>query len=285
MTREESECLTAKISQIISCQTPYVEYSQADAEKFRLNRYGIDGEVYFVIEKLCRQLNITDEQYLKGLYTNAKKLNAEEFENDLYLKNIKVPDITDGGFKLKNMTYARGELLLYDMPDINGELITPKIAFFDRQVSFFGIYEGNIPWMSVCPSEIYSMRRSIEAAHGRVLVLGLGLGYYQYMISLKANVESIVIVELQESVIDLFNRYILPQFENKEKITVIKADAVEYMNTVNKNDFDFCFADIWENQFDGAEPYILISRHEKRLANTEFEYWIGDILKDYVSKL
>ena len=36
--------------------------------------------------------------------------------------------------------------------------------------------EGVIPWMSVCPSEINSMARHIDKAHGRALALGLGLG-------------------------------------------------------------------------------------------------------------
>lgn len=42
------------------------------------------------------------------------------------------------------------------------------------------------------------------------------------MVSLKEDVESITIVELQQEVIDLFNIFILPKFENKDKITIVK---------------------------------------------------------------
>lgn len=45
------------------------------------------------------------------------------------------------------------------------------------------------------------------------------------MASLKADVESITIVEREQSVIDLFTSFILPQFKTKDKITVIKDDA------------------------------------------------------------
>lgn len=39
---------------------------------------------------------------------------------------------------------------------------------------------------------------------------------------MKKDVESITIVELQQEVIDLFNIFILPKFENKDKITIVK---------------------------------------------------------------
>ena len=43
----------------------------------------------------------------------------------------------------------------------------------------------------------------------------------------------------------LFEKHILPQFENKEKITVVKADAIEFMKNISDGEYDYCFADIW----------------------------------------
>ena len=131
------------------------------------------------------------------------------------------------------------------------------------------------------------MEEPISRAHGRVLVLGLGLGYYPFMISKLDHVNEIVIVERQKEVIELFNKYLLPQFSHKEKIRVIQADALDYVKELRSEEgfaaddsgcFDFCFADIWENQVDGARAYRVIREHEVRLPETEITYWIEEAI-------
>ena len=72
--------------------------------------------------------------------------------------------------------------------------------------------------MSISPNEVFTMDQPIKKAKGKVLTLGCGMGYFAYMVSLKEDVESITIVELEQSVINLFEIYLLPQFENKDKI-------------------------------------------------------------------
>lgn len=133
--------------------------------------------------------------------------------------------------------------------------------------------------MSVCPSEISSMQQPIAQAHGNVLVLGLGLGYYPLMISEKKEVSTITIIEIQPEIIQLFKEHLLPQFPHKDKIRIITADAFRYLSSVSTGDYDFCFADIWENQIDGAKCYVHIKEEEKRLVGTEFSYWIEDSIR------
>ena len=137
------------------------------------------------------------------------------------------------------------------------------------------------------------MEEPISKAHGRVLVLGLGLGYYPFMISKFDHVNEIVIVERQKEVIELFNKYLLPQFSHKEKIRVIQADALGYVKELRSEEgfaaddsgrFDFCFADIWENHVDGAEAYVRLKPHERRLPHTEFAYWIEDPIRWYLEE-
>ena len=74
--------------------------------------------------------------------------------------------------------------------------------------------------MSVTPNEVYTVQPAIDNAKGKVLTLGCGMGYFAYMASLKEEVESITIIELEQDVIDLFENSILPQFENKDKIYI-----------------------------------------------------------------
>ena len=84
--------------------------------------------------------------------------------------------------------------------------------------------------MAVKPSEIETMRAPIEEATGRVVTFGLGLGYFAYMVSEKPDVTSLDIVERSEEAIALFERHILPQFPNKEKIRIIRSDAFGFLS-------------------------------------------------------
>ena len=77
----------------------------------------------------------------------------------------------------------------------------------------------------------------------------------------------------------------LPQFENKEKITIIKADAIEYLRNMEDGEFDYCFADIWIG-VDDIEPYFTVKEIGRRLRKTKMEYWIEEsfaiLLSNYV---
>ena len=160
--------------------------------------------------------------------------------------------------------------------------IFDELGYFDEDVSFPAIYEGNMPWVSACPSEINSMSGSLSEVSGKVLVLGLGLGYYPFIASQKSNVREITIVEINSGIIDIFTRYVLPQFPMKQKIKIVCADAIKYMASVKKGEYDYCFADIWEGAEDGADRYIAIKKYEAQLHGTKFSYWIEDEIKRYL---
>ncbi|MBS6474903.1 MAG: hypothetical protein KH354_02825 [Clostridiales bacterium] len=288
MTKEESEQLSAELAAFIAEEAPYIEYSDQDISAYSQAHPGTDAELCCVLERFCTAFGLqkrADPAYLCALYHSARRFYPAEFYADPYLKNVRVPEAKIGSFVLANASYERGELFQYDMPDLAAKTVVPKLGFFTGKVQFPGIYEGNIPWMSVCPSEIFSMREPIAKAHGRVLVLGLGLGYYPFMILQKESVQSITIIERQPEIISLFCEHLLPQFGKKTDLHIIQADALEYLASVRNGQFDFCFADIWENQFDGAEAYLRIKRFEGRLPETEFAYWIEDSIRQFLSSL
>lgn len=300
MNKQESMRISAQIGRIIADRAPKIKYSPSDlkraekaigkdglAEMREIGLFSGDFELFYVMREFCSDIGLgdaADGNYILELFKNAEKLDAFEFESDPYISSVKLPTVISGDIMLTNAEYARGEIFQYGMPDLTADLVTPRLGFFDRAVSFPSIYQGSVPWMSVCPSEMNSMKEQISAAHGRVLVLGLGLGYYPFMISQKDEVESIVIVELQPTIVDIFNTHILPHFEHKDKIKVVTADAIAYMNSIHDGDFDFCFADIWEGAVDGAEAYKKIRPHEKRLTNTKFTYWIEEQIKAYLEE-
>lgn len=305
MDKQMSMTISAKIGGIIAAEQPKIEYTETDVrrefasysdeELAEMREIGLvdgdslsDFEKFYVIREFCAELGLSsvddDGRYTLELFKNARMLDAEELENDPFIKNIKIKDASEGKILLTTSSYERGEIFQYDMPELSARLVVPKLGFFKRRVAFPALYEGMIPWVSVCPSEINSMRTQMERAHGKVLVLGLGLGYYPYIISQKDCVESITIVELQPTVINVFKDQLLPQFDRADKIRIVCADAIEYMKSVKNGEYDFCFADIWEGAVDGADLYRKIRAHEQRLDATEFTYWIEEQIRAYLEE-
>ncbi|MBR5315028.1 MAG: hypothetical protein IKU45_06425 [Clostridia bacterium] len=300
MDKNTSLRVSSYISQAIINEAPKINYSKKELEKEKkkytreqLEKLQDEGfydgnfEKFYVIKKLCDKLNLwdyADEEYLLKLFKNAKMLDKKTFCENLYLKNIKVPTVSRDNVLLLNACYEKGEFFQYDMPKLSEEIVVPKLGFFNDNVFFPSVYEGEMPWVSVCPSEINSMQIDVDKAEGRCLVLGLGLGYYPYVISHLDKVKSITIVEISEKIISLFKEYILPQFEHKDKIKIVHADAIEYMKTVERDEYDYCYADIWEGQTDGAPLYTQIKQHEKRLPYTRFAYWIEEEIKWYIEQ-
>lgn len=162
----------------------------------------------------------------------CKKHCKSEFYKDEYIDTIKLPNVKSGDLTLAYATYAKDEIFQYDMPLVDPPAL--RLGYFDEDVSFPAIYEGNMPWVSACPSEINSMSGSLSEVSGKVLVLGLGLGYYPFIASQKSNVREITIVEINSGIIDIFTRYVLPQFPMKQKIKIVCADAIKYMASVKK---------------------------------------------------
>ena len=292
--------LSARIGDYVARKHPRIRYFTADVEAARkkyseeelaeMEALGLTGdgfETYYVVREFlaeCGATELADGGYLLALFREAKRLDAVEFRENPYIRAVTVPTVRRGRILLTTAEYRRGEILQYAMPDFAARTVVPRLGFFDRTVRFPTVYEGDTPWMSVCPSEISSMQEPIAAAHGRVLVLGLGLGYYPFMIAEKDDVEEITVVELQEDVIALFTEHLLPQFPGREKLRIVQGDAVAFLDGVTDGTYDFCFADIWEGAVDGAIPYQRIKAHEPRLPSTEFAYWIEPQIRAYLAE-
>lgn len=211
------------------------------------------------------------------------KLDTTEFTENPYYRNIHLPEKKSGDIEYGTQAYKPFEGFVCDdiieMPD--GRLL-PQIGFFTREFRYPAILEKGIEWMTVTPNEIRTLCEPAEQAHGRVLTYGLGLGYYPYIISEKKEVESVDIIERNETIIKMFRRYILPQFPHRSKIHIISGDALEYMQTICDGQYDFVFADLWHDAGDGKPLYLKIKEFEKKYPRTEFAYWIEKTIKCYL---
>lgn len=93
-------------------------------------------------------------------------------------------------------------------------------------------------WMQLSPKEIESTYFIIGKAHGRVGVVGLGLGYTVQEMAKKSDVEEIIVYEFSEDIIELYRR----NFGDNPKIKIIKGDAYK----AKREEFDYFFVDIYE---------------------------------------
>lgn len=213
-----------------------------------------------------------------------KKLKTSEYKENSYFKKIINPKITLNNIEFKYDFYKPYEGFVFNDIEVDKDgRMFPQIGFFEETFKYPAILENGRVWMTITPNEIETMKSPIEKAYGKVLTFGLGLGYFQYMISNKMNVSEVYIVDSNEDIIKLFSKYILPQFENSNKIKIIKMDAFEFLQKEMKNYlFDYVFSDLWHDVSDGVDMYLKIKEYEKIYPNIEFEYWIEKSIKAYL---
>ena len=229
----------------------------------------------FMSDFLCDDESLANELFKDYYIKSVKRLDADKYVENPYYKNIKIPNKQIGKWTLGYQSYEPYEAFIRDDIIVDGHKEIPCVGYFDSRFEFPTVFENGVEWMAIKPNEIETMKKPIEDAYGNVLVYGLGLGYYPYMISLKSNVNQITVVERDESVIFLFNEYVLPQFEKKEKIKIVKSDAFEYAEKeMGKHSYDFVFTDLWHDVSDGVELYVKMKKHESKLHGAEFAYWI-----------
>ena len=251
------------------------------ADVQELTDCGVDTEtaVRLLAAAVCglnAEENAGDRALEEGYFRRAiHQLDAQACRKDPYYQLIRMPKITRGRWKMGYKTIAAYELFTADDPKTlpDGREI-PQIGFFTEDFRAPIVEEDGREWMTVTPSEINTMTADIEAAYGKVAVFGLGLGYYAFMVSQKENVREVKVIERDKEVISLFKEFILPQFPNKQKITIIEADAYAYAEAMGSERFDCAYVDIWHDVLDGVAMYLRMKRLEHRSPGTKFLYWI-----------
>ena len=242
---------------------------------------GIDTEtaMRLLVAAACgldKDANPRDRVLEEGYFRYAiHQLDAAECRADPYYQTIRLPEISRGTWRMGYRIIEPYEAFTSDDLRVLGDgREIPQVGFFTEAFRAPVVEENGREWMTVTPSEINTMTADIRAAHGKVAVFGLGLGYYAFMVSQKPEVERIVVVEREESVISLFKEFILPQFPNRHKITVVQTDAYEYAAGMSKENFDCAYVDIWHDVLDGVNMYLRMKRLEQHSPDTEFRYWI-----------
>ena len=211
--------------------------------------------------------NNEDNQEIINSYikNSLKKLNPSDYLNNPYALAVKKTG-RNGKYALRYIDYEPYQLFAYDEIKMDEDKEISAIGYFDKKFSYLALTENNNIWMSLNPNEIETMKPYIEKGKGHVLVLGLGMGYVPFMLANKDDVKSVVIVEKDQNIIDIFSSLIWPNFNHKEKIKIIKDDAIKYVEkTQNTQQFDYIFADLWHNPEDGLPLFVALKRVNKNI--------------------
>lgn len=125
--------------------------------------------------------------------------------------------------------------------------LKPASAICDRPIYTHWLEQRgggrNGTWMTSMPQEIEQHERQLKNFHGDVLVGGLGLGVAVALLDRNPRVESIMVVELSKSVIDLVH----PHVPETKALFVIQQCLYKRLRELKKLKvtFDCAFFDIW----------------------------------------
>ena len=256
-----------------------MDFFNYDLSKFRVN----SKDDYLSLFMDAMELDSNNEENVmlvnKYIGNNLVKLDDSIFNSNPYFKFVRPSLKKMGDYSLCLDHFYPNQGFAYDDFDVDEKdsyAEISKIGYFDHKVNFLALsYKGEI-WMNISPNEINTMQPSIDEANGNVLVYGLGLGYYPFMISLKDKVSSITVIEKDENIIKIFNENLRKFFPKKEKIKIVKTDAFDFVKN-NKERFDYVFVDLWHNPIDGLPMYLKFKEFESK--DTKYFYWLEKSIK------
>lgn len=201
-------------------------------------------------------------------------LDEKIITDDIYVSTLKFPTIDIHDREFITQSYAPYQGFSYDDISVTDDDFKEiqKVGYFTSKIAYPVLSYKNEVWMSVTPNEIKTLEVPLQNAAGNIVTFGLGMGYFVYLASLKDAVKSITVVEKDPFIIQLFKQYLLPQFKEKQKITIIEQDAREFLQ--QKHQFDFAYVDLWHNPNDGLPLYIVFKKAEINFPHCHFDYWL-----------
>jgi SAM-dependent methyltransferase len=183
--------------------------------------------------KWVPELNLRAESYkvpvlMEDVETTFAKYSSPAREA------IHFRDSPNGKFRYVNNGLKRGDKLatVYGNKQgtvmFDGTVVIP--ALYAREWREDGDWEQE-PWMSVSPSEIFSLRGGTRLSHGRTVVAGLGLGYQLDEIIRRKRVKEVVLIEISQELVDWLLPIIRARFGefDKKLVDVIVGDVYTEM--------------------------------------------------------
>ena len=281
--------LNLSISDLLSNLFSNLEITSKKEIDLLSSKFNSDKHKVF-LSKISDYLDIdmsfedNEEIFNKYIANAIHQLDETKYLNNPYLNAIKLKTpIKLGEYELKMDRFCPYEIFAYqDMTSIDYMEIN-SLGYFSSDFSFLTLNHRGVTWMNITPNEIETMEKSINLIKGDVIVFGLGLGYLPFMISNKKEVSHIKVIENDPNIIKIFKDNLLDYFPNKNKIEIIKDDALNYLNKDLKS--DYAFIDLWHSPEDGLKWFIKFKKSEKYSKNTTYLYWLESSFYLYLRRL
>ena len=238
----------------------------------------------FLFDNLEKNHPVPNDFVENNIKWDTKLLRVEDYEENPYLKKLKDLSFDKDGWSLKAKKLEAYSLFPYEEEYhyASNYLLKMSLGFFDKDYIYPSISLYDNEWMSLNPYEMRTMETPILLARGKVLTLGLGLGYFAYMAHLKDEVKEVHIVEMDKGLIEVFQEHLLPLFEHPEKIHIHKADAFTFIKNIRDKEYDFIFSDLWHDASDGLPMYLKLKSKFSAFKYTQCTYWIESALVTYL---
>lgn len=282
---QNNNFLNEVLSDFVVNQTRYED------EIIRESKKSEDEFKEYISEKMLGNCFTNEQKDIKEKFKNIIKKNlirsnVKDYLNNPYIKNIKPKTFKYKKYLLDTNYYAKGEIYNFDEVFYDKDNFTENnpIAYFTSEFDYLIIAQDDVVWMLITPYEINTMKDSIANAHGNVLVCGLGLGYYQYMIMQKKNVDKVITIEYDRHIIDIFRQSIEP-LTNKQ-FNIVKGDCFKLIGElIEKENINYVYFDIYHDSKDGLLDYLKCKKISRKYPNVTFDYWIENTILSYLKNL
>ena len=153
--------------------------------------------------------------------------------------------------------------------------IFPQIGFFDDDLRCISLLDDENIICRYDPFLVNSMILPLEEVKGKVVCMGLGIGYYAYMAHLKEEVTSVCIFEKNKAVVDMFKNNMLPKFDYPEKIKIICDDPLKVLKSDKARlHGNFIFVNYWNDINNGIKYYPKFKALEKHHPHAKYHYYL-----------
>lgn len=206
-----------------------------------------------------------------GLFTPMAQFYPERVEGEKFY--IDTFELTEEVVRLEKMRSFRN---YGEVRDLEAGVYTRLV-----QKGFGGT------WMSDTPMERRTNEEFVLAAHGDVLIGGLGIGMLIPPLLEKPTITSITIIELQQEVIDLVDaRNRFDQLPFPDRISVIQGDMLEWVPEKGIK-YDAAYFDIWQDISDDNHPEMkkLHLRYKNRVRRDNGPGFLNSWRKDDVYRM
>ena len=250
------------------------------------NKNAFEKRMLFA-DELLKNKPSDSEFVKKSLRWDTNLISIDEYNDNPYLKALHNITFSSNNWRLESKTLKAYSLFPHDEEYHMGgnALVKMNLGFFDQDYVYPTLTLYDNEWMSLNPFEIKTMEIPFQIARGKVLTLGLGLGYFAYMTHLKEEVKEVHIVEMDIDVIKAFTEYLLPLFPHPEKIHIHKADAFYFVENLKDRDYDYIFSDLWHNVDDGLVSYLKLRKRFNAFKHTRCTYWMEGSIVTYLRTL